>query len=444
MKFLNLFKRKTITAIESKKTSEVFLANGLPEYTFVERRAIRRILDEYCGLKNRVILFLGYSKSGKTVYRKKYFENENDYETCIYRCSCSSTIDQLYSQVEQRFSIPCKTAEGSSSSSHINGEAGGNLSVPGVGMSYKMQTGLSDNHSTSREYQRLKVDVNYICNYLCNKDSKVIILEDYHLVSSEFNSKFSEDLKHFIDENILFVIIGIPSSPNRCFKHNPDLAGRSETISFDYLEESEIKEMIQKGEECLNVRFSDKVTDEIIKKSYKNAYLVQSICCELLKTLEILETQKHTKKITDVNLIDTSCKIVSKKLNSEYKSIIQIIVEGARSQRKDKVFNQYEEIIKSIKNSTIENLEKGLSYAEISRKTLDSFSVSTITHLVENKKYKSEETFRNSVRGQISSALNNLEKNFDRAKARKIILIEDKKLYLMDILFKFYLTWSDL
>src|SRR5690606_2717202 len=145
------------------------------------------------------------------------------------------------------------------------------------------------------EQTRIKNDVNFLCNTLKNK-KVLIILEDYHLVNPEFNKTISEDLKHFLDDGILFVLLGIPSSPNRALRNNPDLSGRLEYLNFDYLSNEEIESIIKKGSNLLNVEFSKEVIDEIIKQSLKNAFLVQNICKQLLLGNKIMKTVEGNKQ----------------------------------------------------------------------------------------------------------------------------------------------------
>ncbi len=419
--------------------SEVFTTSGVPKLTFVERNGIQKKLSEVDKNKNHAVLFLGYSKSGKTVYRKKYFDNYK--YKCVYRCGSDSTINALYKSIVYELNIPRKNAVQANQGMEVYGELKSRMGAPVAAIEAK--TGVKANIATGQthKYADIDIDVNYICNNITDKDDTVIILEDYHSVDENFNKRFSEDLKHFIDEGILFVIIGIPSSPERYFKYNPDLAGRSIRINFDYLSKSEIIEIIKKGEEHLNVKFTDQTIAEIIKFSMKNAYLVQSICLEILELSKIAETQRINSTISDLGIVNKACASLANKLNEEYISIINIIRAGARAQRKGTVFNQYDEIIKAIRKTPIETLEQGLSHTEIARMTWESFSPEFINQCIENKIYRNEVSFRSSAQTLITNALVQLNDNFVKAKARKIFYINDKKLYLNDIIFKFYLDW---
>ncbi|WP_394773529.1 hypothetical protein [Flavobacterium sp.] len=92
--FKNLFK-KNENKITILRTSEVFKISGVPIHTFVERLDFNARINEFFTSKDNVLLFLGYSKSGKTVYRKKHLEKDG-FKIITFRCNNESTINQLY------------------------------------------------------------------------------------------------------------------------------------------------------------------------------------------------------------------------------------------------------------------------------------------------------------------------------------------------------------
>lgn len=441
---MSIFKKKK-EAQKKYSLEEVFKSSGVPEYTFVKRNNIEETLDRKLKAHNCALLFLGYSKSGKTVYRKKYFLNKG-YKLVIYRCNKDSVIGDLYKQIVNELEMPIKKEktinEGLKQDVKSSGSIGDKSFFQATN---ELDESFESSMSLRRGYLDLNIDVNYICNNIKNKDKIVILLEDYHLVNSNFNQRFSEDLKHFIDEEITFIIIGIPSTADRSFKNNPDLSGRSERIKFDYLSYEEVDEIITKGGKFLNVEFSAEVREKIRQCSMCNAYLVQAICYEILSELNITETQESTFKNISVNIVEDACrKLAQGRLNEEYAPIVDVIWGGGRTQQEGKAYNQYAELIRGLKYSEIDKIEKGLTYKDIGKISWDSFSTEYIQKFIDKGVYKSETTFKTSLNNQISVAMDKIGENFEKKKTRPIIIVSDKKLYLMDIIFKFYLDWSDL
>lgn len=425
------------------KTEDVFRINGVPEHTFVERDNLNKEIDTYLKTKEGILLFLGYSKSGKTVFRQKHIEEQKVF-TCIKFCANhKSTIEDLYRHIASSFQLEqLKEKEQSKKTSSTN-ESDMQLGNETLGhFGGKKTKNLEKNTSVTSEYCHSEVDVNFLCSKLANKNVLVTI-EDYHLVSDEFNRLMSEDLKHFLDDNILFLLIGIPSCPNRALKNNPDLSGRMNRINFDYLLDDEVKQIITKGCELLNVEFSDDVINKIIESSLKNAYLVQYICRTTLINNNINETGFNKIKIDDVNEIKKACKTIAKKLDNDYLSIYNIIISGARSQKSDKAFNQYEELLKSIRYFNIDDIEKGIDYTTISTWTWNEMSEDKKRTYIENRTYQSEQSFKTSISSQIKNAMDNLNKNMANSSVKPILYINNGCLYLSDLVFKFYINWKD-
>jgi hypothetical protein len=307
----------------------------------------------------------------------------------------------------------------------------------------KGSTAQSNNSSIeiTAELYPSKIDVNFLCHNLSNKNVLVII-EDYHLVDNDFNLLLSEDLKHFLDEEILFLLIGIPSSPNRALRYNPDLAGRMNQVSFDYLTKEEIRELVSSGAEKLNVTFKEDVVDQIISNSFRNAYLVQYICRTILLNKNIRSTAIIPEIISNVRLVDEACKTIASKLDADYFETYNVILSGAKAQQSDPAFNQYEEVLKAIKYFSIEELEKGIGYKAISTRTWGELDPEVIAGFINKGKYQNESSFRSSINTQIRNAFDKINDNFSNKATKPIVYIQDRTLYLSDLIFKFYINWK--
>lgn len=435
-----IFKRKN-KEITKLRTSEVFKISGVPTHTFVERLDFNARINEFFTSKDNVLLFLGYSKSGKTVYRKKHLEKDG-FQIITFRCNNESTIDQLYDQ------IASETNQGqiiSSTNQQGSKSAFGNTSTVGIKDTASSTSSMSEevnySYALTEEKTKVKIDVNFLCNKLKHKKI-LIVIEDYHLVQARFNKTLSEDLKHFLDDEILFVLLGIPSSPNRALRTNPDLSGRMEHLVFDYLSIDEIKEIINLGCQKLNVFLSEDVIDEIIKASMKNAFLVQYICKFLFVNSGIEETDTKQKRIVDKSKVALACKDIALKLDNDYNDIYSIINAGIRKQQDNKAFNQYEEILKVLKNLDIEQLEKGIHYTDIYKWSWSNILPETIQEYISNGTYVDETSFKNSFRTQIKEAVKNINTSLEKNSSRPVLYVDEGKIFLTDLIFKFYINWK--
>ncbi|RZF77959.1 hypothetical protein EXT43_17820 [Pseudoalteromonas sp. CO109Y] len=422
-------------------TNTVFKISGVPEHTFVEREMLSEEIDEHLESKDGVLLFLGYSKSGKTVFRKKHIEDKG-FKLVTYRGNNKSTIPDLYKQIATQLGlIQVKELQQTRSNSYQREEEEqvGNKNIGHV-RDKRVDTTENSINVTS-DVSTSDIDINFLCNTLSRKNV-LVVLEDYHLVDNEFNKILSEDLKHFLDEEILFLLIGIPSSPNRALRNNPDLSGRMGHISFDYLSREEVKSVVSAGGKLLNISFQEDVVEQIINCSMKNAYLVQYICRILALSKNVKKTAPDKIIISDPKDVDRACIEIAKKLDSDYSSIYNTIASGTRAQQQTKAFNQYEEVLKAIKFFTIEDLEKGIGYRTISTTTWTNMPADKIQKYIDNGTYKSEQSFKSSVNTQVKNAIDKINDNLSSNATKPILYVNDSTLYLTDLIFKFYINWK--
>lgn len=340
------------------------MINGTPKYTFVERNELSNEIESYFVSKDGVLLFLGYSKSGKTVFRKKHIKDEM-FKSVVYRANNKSKISNLYTEISRQLKLNQLTTSQQELTLHIENEGETQIGNENIGHVRERQSAnITSGSNATYSYPLSECNVNFLCEKLSGENA-LIIIEDYHLVDQDFNKQLSEDLKHFLDEGILFLLIGIPGSPNRSLRNNPDLAGRMKHITFDYLSKDEVTEIITKGARLLNIEFTQEVIDEIIKCSMKNAYLVQHICRQVLTDKGILKRSKTIFEISDTNDVHAACKNIAKILDLDYGNIYKTIASGSRAQQKHTAFNQYEEILKAIKHFTIKDIEAGIDHKQI-------------------------------------------------------------------------------
>lgn len=428
--------------LEKFNTSEVFKISGLPKHTFVERSSLNEKISDFFVSKDRVLLFLGYSKSGKTVYRKKHLDKEG-FKIITFRCNSDKTIVDLYNQIASECNLGQIISSNNSISVGSSASSSAGVSVPAVGnIDATITSDISYSYAKTEEQATVKIDVNFLCNKL-KENNVLVILEDYHLASSELNKTLSEDIKHFLDDEILFLLIGIPSSPNRALRNNPDLSGRMEHLNFDYLSKDEINKIINDGTKILNVEFNTDVRDAIVKYSMKNAFLVQYICRELLNKKSIKSTSTSKIKFTQANEVEDACRAIASRLDNDYSDIYSIITSGIRRQQENKAFNQYEEVLKALKHFEIDELEKGVHHTKISQMAWNKIPAADIQKYIDNGTYKSETSFKGSLTTQVKNAVDNINTSLSKKNTRPVLYVDDRNIYLTDLVFKFYLNWKE-
>lgn len=124
------------------------------------------------------------------------------------------------------------------------------------------------------------------------------IIDDFHRLDSKVKEDISNVMKYLADESIAnqkIVVVGINRVGDSLVSFSPDLNNRISTIRFEVNSDDKIRELIEKGEKALNIRFDN--INSIIENSYGSFQLTQLMCqqaclenqidCECLETTNI-------------------------------------------------------------------------------------------------------------------------------------------------------------
>ena len=133
------------------------------------------------------------------------------------------------------------------------------------------------------------IEINNIAN---GKFQNIAIVDDFHRLPSELQSKISDLMKVLADEqdeSRKIIIIGINKVGNSLVTFSPDLNNRITTIRFESNPDDKIEELISLGETHLNISLCCK--REIIEHSFGSFHLAQLLCHKACVLSGILESQ---------------------------------------------------------------------------------------------------------------------------------------------------------
>lgn len=201
-------------------------------------------------------------------------------------------------------------------------------------------------------------DVNDIILALTSVNfDKYIILEDFHYLPLETQKDFSVALKAFHEESkYCFIIIGVWLEENRLTVHNGDLTGRITPIDADKWEPEELRKVILKGEEILNIAFAEDFIDELLKSCFNSVYIVQEACYQCCVTNGIQATQDEHRTI---GTRDEALQIVVDVVDQQtgrFHSFITQFSDGFQSTQ----LEMYRWILYPILTASSDELRKGL------------------------------------------------------------------------------------
>ena len=259
------------------KLSEVYgISRGIPKYTYVDRSGLDARFSYLLDTERHIVIH-GASKQGKSCLRRKNLDESN---CVIIQCKPIMNNKEIWNnalrQLEATFSSSINVTKKSSSSVGGKIDAEGNILVAKV--AGEVHSEISSGHENQYEKNFLagkENDLDYLATELKQKNKRLII-EDFHYLTEEERRNVAFDLKALYELGVYVIVVGIWSEQNLLTYYNGDLTGRIEEININW-NTVELSNVIEKGEEILNVKFNEDLKHEIIESSFQNVGILQRL-----------------------------------------------------------------------------------------------------------------------------------------------------------------------
>lgn len=401
------------------KTSEVFgISRDLP-LNYVTRQDVDASLVENLTRDKHLVVY-GSSKQGKTSLRKHCLQ-ENDY--IVVQCSNKWSLAELHAAILKQagYEVTQSTTRTITGKNRILAKLV--ATVWGSGM--EVEGEKEDERSNSVTKQPLELDpedVNDIIRAL-DKFKTIIVLEDFHYLNIDTQKDFSVALKAFHEKSDLcFMIVGVWLEEGRLTVYNGDLTGRVVAINADKWKKEELEEVINSGENLLNIKFDNNFKIALLNECFESVYFVQEVCYKCCKLNGIHETQKNKQEIGEEINAKTFIKEVVEEQKGRYVSFISQFSAGFQ----DTTLEMYRWLLLPILISDVEHLEEGLRLSEI-RKILQA-----------NHPMKKELNVGNITQALQSAASLQVKKDI-----KPIILDYDQTNIKLNVVDRGFLIWLD-
>jgi hypothetical protein len=135
-----------------------------------------------------------------------------------------------------------------------------------------------------------------------NRDPRVLVIDDFHLLSKERRGQIGSTLKRLSDSTFeerhppKVILIGIPTAGDSLLANAIDLGPRLGGYRFERASDHEIDRLVSEGEAALNVLFDDR--DVLLAESGGNFWLAQYICNKICATEDVFETTEDVHILT--------------------------------------------------------------------------------------------------------------------------------------------------
>lgn len=389
-------KAEGIRALEIKKISmkhvfkkynlkDVFTPSTVAKLTYVERKLVEGDLLKSLEIPGMQIVLYGHSGCGKTTLIMNKLA-EKKYNRVKTSCTESTTFDQLILDVFDKLGSFYNSEKQRTQSSLI---------------SYKMKTkykeiesSISSENSFS-ETEKMKriapvqLSAERLSEFL-GAAQCVWVIEDFHKINKSEKTKLSQILKVFMDSaseypKVKIVCIGAVGTARELIEYDRELSNRITENYIPLMNDDELKEIILKGFNFMNIYAEDdNLIQKIVHYSNNLASVCHQLCYDICYNKNIIKSGVIKQKICLSDFeesVKTYLRKVSDTFNSCYEKIrsrkdVKEILENILTI--DKELFDAEEILKNKKNYPHEDKEKillalsSVEFGEILRYNLTS------------------------------------------------------------------------
>lgn len=356
---MNILKR----LLKPLKLSDVFTPNTTAKYTYIKRSTIENDFRKNIGISGRQIIIYGHSGSGKTTLTRRMLK-EIGINFIITHCESSTTFNELllaaFDKLD-RFYISQKESNHTYSvSSSMKAE------YKCLSAEILRQNSISNTEISCRIVPP-QLTPQKLAQFLGEVDA-VWIIEDFHKINDSEKTRLADVLKIFIDAandypKVKIICIGAVGSARELVNFDTNLYPRISELHVPLLEESDIKQIIHLGCECLHIKMSESLIEKIVFYSNQLASLTHQMCYEICFKNNVEQTRVTRKHIND----------------DQFKSAIQ----GYINTNSDTLKGIYESITK---NQLVWYILKTIVTVE-----KESVSVGEIKSRINNKRHTFEE-----------------------------------------------------
>ncbi|VVB78579.1 Uncharacterised protein [uncultured archaeon] len=325
--------------MEKIQLQDVFgISREIPKYTYVDRSGLDKKLG-YLLKTQRHIVIHGASKQGKSCLRKKILTEDN---SIIVQCQplMTSTKDiwatafrNLNVKMPSSHEISNKTLSGENKS----GNLGSNFVI--LKGDYKEEGFNSNENNSTDNYispSGYDEDLRFLAKNLIEKNKRLVI-EDFHYLNEDIRRQVAFSLKALYELGVYVIIIGIWSEQNLLTYYNGDLTGRIEEINLVWFN-PELEELLQRGENILNIKFSENIKKDMLDSSFENVGIFQRLSEQICQENGIYECQDKIFSICDLNILEKARAKIIKDVGQRYLKIFEVFSRGFKSETQLKIY----------------------------------------------------------------------------------------------------------
>jgi len=332
-----------------------------PEQTYVDRAGLDSRIQYFLSTGRHLVIH-GPSKQGKTALRQRALPDDR---CVVVQCKSRPNIEQLYSSILYRLGVSQTISKEQTTGGEFKaaGEAGGKAGIPLIARAEgkgSIEGSMShERSSTTQPIAESPDNLHFLVEHV-KRSGRRIVIEDFHYIPETVKRDLAKDLKALLELGVPVVLVGAWEQDELLPQYNGDLTGRIGEINVKW-DNKELREVLAKGEDALNIRFSKTIKDAIISDASGNVGLLQRIAEKLCIHAGCLKTVEGSRNlIRSIPMLDAARKEICKEEAARYRAFGWSVSKGFRKSN-EKTRSLYMYIIRTCVEAKDAELLAGLT-----------------------------------------------------------------------------------
>jgi energy-coupling factor transporter ATP-binding protein EcfA2 len=320
--------------MQTYRTRDVFTPSSPARVAFIERDAVNDRLVNALNTPGKQIVVYGHSGSGKTTLLVNKLRQLYE-QHLTTRCMKSMTFEQIildgFDQLE-----PFYTSE-------RTGAKKSTVSVDITGAYFAIQSKLSASQTTEtgqKESRMLPPQLTpQALGRFMGAAGVCWVLEDFHKIDESDKGKLSQLMKIFMDladdfVDLKIVALGAVNTARQVVNYDPEMRNRVAEIPVDLMTPKEIRAIIEKGEQALNITMADGIKSLIASYSNGLASVCHHLCLYMCNAMGIDETTPEPVAVTK-DSFESAIKAYAEEASDSIKSSFDKALKQRRKSKFD-------------------------------------------------------------------------------------------------------------
>lgn len=405
------------------KSNEIFKPGTYPEHTYVTRHSKNgtydSLLEEALETAGFLTSIVGPSKSGKTVLCENVIGSE---KMILLSGGDFKKGEDFWTTISNKIGLPIETESTDSNTDEVQGSVKGRaLIAEGTGSVKKAST---QSYKAKMLTGKDRVIEEFVSNEL------VLVLDDFHYINKELQLDIAHQLKDAIRKELRAVVISLPHRADDAIRKNSDLNARMNFITIEPWSKEELKEIPLTGFRKLGIEIHDKFSTRLAKESITSPQLMQSICLNLSRVLNV-DKDPLVHVVGDERFLEAAFRKTTSHM--DYNDVIHKLESGPPSRGKQRTsFELQDGRSVDIYKAIIEAIAQDPPIVSID---LDGLK-ERVTNIIRTESPKLENRKLRDTLKQIQGIVSTNEELY------KVLEWKDEKIYILDPYFLFYLRWG--